>query len=172
MSADVFKRQAAQEAVALVESGMTLGLGTGSTAAHFVDLVAEKARAGLEVKGVATSEQTARRALEGGVALIEPDEMTIIDLAVDGTDETDHACNLIKGGGGALLREKIVAAAARRFIVIADASKKVGALGAFPLPVEIDRFAFALTVTKVRAALRKFGLDDRIMLRPDRKGAT
>ncbi|MGE0408594.1 MAG: ribose-5-phosphate isomerase RpiA [Amphiplicatus sp.] len=166
MMIDEQKKQAALAAVTLVEPGMTLGLGTGSTAAHFVDLLGEKARAGLSVKGVPTSEDTRRRAVAAGIVLIEPDETTAIDLAVDGTDEVDPAFNLIKGGGGALLREKIIAAAARRFVVIADRSKRVAALGAFPLPVEIDRFAYGLTARRVREALGALGLPADLRLRP------
>ncbi len=157
MSADAYKKQAAEAAAALVGPEMTLGLGTGSTAAHFIAALALRARGGLYVKGAPTSDDTARKAAAAGIDLIEPDETTIIDLAVDGTDEVDGALTLIKGGGGALLREKIVANAARRFVVIADASKKVAQLGKFPLPVEIDRFAFALTVRAVREALADLG---------------
>ncbi|MFN0023491.1 MAG: ribose-5-phosphate isomerase RpiA [Parvularculaceae bacterium] len=154
MSADAFKKQAAEAALLLVEPDMTLGLGTGSTAAHFITALRNHVRDGLYVRGVATSDDTARKAAAAGIDVIEPDETTIIDLAVDGTDEVDGALSLIKGGGGALLREKIVANAARRFVVIADASKKVAQLGNFPLPVEIDRFSFALTVRAVREALQ------------------
>ncbi len=174
MSSDDFKRRAAAEAVKLVESGMTLGVGTGSTAAHFIDLLGEKVRAGLSVKGVPTSEDTRRKCEAAGVPLIEPDETTVIDLAVDGTDEVARGSggrlNLIKGGGGALLREKIVAGAARRFIVIADASKKVAELGRFPLPVEIDRFSYGLTVRRVREALAAEGLKGDLTLRYGRDG--
>lgn len=165
MDNDAMKRMAAAEAVKLVEPGMTLGLGTGSTAAHFIDLLGEKARAGLDVRGVPTSEDTRRRAVTAGVELIEPDETTIIDLAVDGTDEVDLRLNLIKGGGGALLREKIIASSARRFVVIADASKKVAELGAYPLPVEIDSYAFGLTVGRMRKALEACGLPTKLRLR-------
>jgi ribose 5-phosphate isomerase A len=153
MNADELKRIAALAAVDLVQPGMTLGLGTGSTAAHFIAALGEKVRGGLSVSAIPTSDDTARKAVAAGIELIEPDETTTIDLAVDGTDEFDGRKDLIKGGGGALLREKIIANAATRFIVIADASKKVAQLGAFPLPVEIDRFAFALTVRAVREAL-------------------
>jgi ribose 5-phosphate isomerase A len=157
MSADAYKKQAAETAAALVQPEMTLGLGTGSTAAHFIAALGVRVRGGLYVRGVPTSDDTARNAAAAGIDLVEPDETTIIDLAVDGTDEVDGALQLIKGGGGALLREKIVANAARRFVVIADASKKVAQLGRFPLPVEIDRFAFALTVRAVREALARLG---------------
>jgi ribose 5-phosphate isomerase A len=157
MSADAYKKAAAEAAAMLVDKGMTLGLGTGSTAAHFIAAVGARARDGLYVKGVPTSDDTARKAAAAGIDLVEPDETTIVDLAVDGTDEVDGALALIKGGGGALLREKIVADAARRFVVIADASKKVAQLGKFPLPIEIDRFAFALTVRAVRETLAALG---------------
>jgi len=170
MSADEYKRAAAAAAVELVQSGMTLGLGTGSTAAHFITALGERVRGGLDVTAVPTSEDTARKAVAAGIDLIEPDETTIIDLAVDGTDEVDGRKNLIKGGGGALLREKIIANAARRFVVIADASKKVAELGAFPLPVEIDRFSFALTVRAVHETLAEHGYakaDVRLRAGPD-----
>ncbi|MBY0421596.1 MAG: ribose-5-phosphate isomerase RpiA [Parvularculaceae bacterium] len=154
------KRKAAEAALALVEDGMTLGLGTGSTAAFFV-----KGLAGKRVKGVATSEETRRIAESVGVAVIEADESTRIDLAVDGADEIDLRGDLIKGGGGALLREKIVASAAARFVVIADQSKAVAELGAFPLPVEIDRFAWGLAVRRIRAACSGCGLKGALTLR-------
>ncbi len=157
MSADAYKKAAALAAVSLVRPDMTLGLGTGSTAAHFIAALGERVRGGLYVTAVPTSEDSARKAAAAGIDLVEPDETTNIDLAVDGTDEVDGAGNLIKGGGGALLREKIIANAARRFVVIADASKKVAELGAFPLPVEIDRFSFALTVRAVRDTLAGSG---------------
>jgi len=157
MNADEMKRRAAREAANLVASDMVLGLGTGSTAAHFVKIIGEKVRAGLQVRGVPTSEETRVLALTSGIEIIEPDEATIIDLAIDGADELDARLTLIKGGGGALLREKIVAHAARKFVIIADASKKVATLGAFPLPVEIEKAAFALTVRAMRAALASAG---------------
>ena len=157
MSADEYKKTAALAAAEIVRHEMTIGIGTGSTAAHFITALGDKIRNGLYVKAVPTSQDTARKAEAAGIDLIEPDETTIIDLAVDGTDEVDGAKSLIKGGGGALLREKIVANAAKRFVVIADASKKVAELGAFPLPVEIDRFAFALTVRAVRETIGELG---------------
>ncbi len=162
------KRRAAEEAVKLVERGMTLGLGTGSTAALFVDLLAKKVADGWALKGIPTSEDTRRRAERAGIEIVVPDETTVIDLAVDGADEADPKLNLIKGGGGALLREKIVAGAARRFVVIADKSKRVAALGAFPLPVEIEPFGWALTVRRVRETLAGLGYENAgIALRAD-----
>jgi ribose 5-phosphate isomerase A len=157
MSADVAKQNAAAAAVALVGDGMRLGLGTGTTAAHFIRLLGERVRAGLKVQGVPTSEATRRLAETHGVPLMDPDTVEVLDLAIDGADEIDAQFNLIKGGGGALLREKIVAAAARRFVVISDDSKLVSKLGRFPLPVEVTPFAVGLTARRVGAALRAAG---------------
>ena len=124
---------------------MKLGLGTGSTAKHFVELLGERVRAGLKVIGVPTSEATRADAARCGIALTTLDEIDRLDLTVDGADEIDPSLNLIKGGGGALLREKIVAAASDRMIVIADDSKWVEVLGRFPLPVEVIPFGLAAT---------------------------
>ena len=124
---------------------MRLGLGTGSTAKHFVELLGERVRAGLNVIGVPTSEATRADAERLGIPLTTLDETPELDLTVDGADEIDPDLNLIKGGGGALLREKIVAAASDRMIVIADESKWVGALGRFPLPIEVMPFGLAAT---------------------------
>ncbi len=159
MDREAGKKRAGQEAAKYVERGMTLGLGTGSTASYFLAALAEKAADGWGLRGVPTSEATRRQAEAIGIEIITPDETTIIDLAVDGTDEADPQRNLIKGGGAALLREKIVANAARRFIVIADKSKRVAALGAFPLPIEIEPFGWALTVRNIRVALLGAGFD-------------
>ncbi len=159
MSTDEYKRQAAEVAAELVQPDMVLGLGTGSTAAHFISLIGERVRDGLYVKAVPTSEDTARKAAAAGIELIDPDETTMIDLAVDGADEVDGRLDLIKGGGGALLREKIIANAASRFVVIADAGKRVAQLGAFPLPVEIEKFSWGLTVRAVREVLMALGYD-------------
>ena len=145
MSAETWKRRAAERAVALVEPGMRLGLGTGSTAAHFVDLLAERVAAGLDVIGVPTSEATRAQAERLGIRLTTLDETPRLDLTVDGADEVDGQLRLIKGGGGALLREKIVATASERMVVIADRSKLVGRLGRFALPVEVVRFGLEAT---------------------------
>ncbi len=142
---DAAKIAAARRALDLVEDGMRLGLGTGSTAAAFVELLAERVAAGLTITGVATSERTGELARERGIALATIDEMPELDLTIDGADEYDPQLRLIKGGGGALLREKIVATASRRMIVIADAGKAVAVLGRFPLPVEVNRFGLAVT---------------------------
>lgn len=145
MTADDWKQQAAERALTLVEDGMTLGLGTGSTAARFVDLLGQKVKAGLRVRCVPTSEATRAQAEGLGIALITLDQQPFLDLTVDGADELDSELRLIKGGGGALLIEKIVATASGRMVVIADASKQVETLGRFPLPVEIVRFGFGAT---------------------------
>lgn len=145
MTADLQKRAAAAKALTYVESGMRLGLGTGSTAKHFVELLGEKTRDGLKVVGVPTSEATRADAQRCGVPLTTLDETPELDLTVDGADEIDANLTLIKGGGGALLREKIVASASARMIVIADESKWVEALGKFPLPVEVMPFGFEAT---------------------------
>ena len=151
---DALKRQAAARALEEVRDGMKLGLGTGSTAKHFVELLGEKVRAGMKVIGVPTSEATRADAIRCGVPLTTLDEIDHLDLTIDGADEIDPALNLIKGGGGALLREKIVAAASDRMIVIADDSKWVDVLGRFPLPIEVIPFGLAAT----QAALaRAFG---------------
>jgi ribose 5-phosphate isomerase A len=161
-SADEMTRAAAAAALSLVRPGMTLGLGTGSTAAHFVELLGARVREGLDVVGVATSERTRAQAAALGVPLTTLDETPRLDLTVDGADEFDAARRLIKGGGGALLREKIVAAASRRMIVVADESKEVATLGAFPLPVEIDRFGARATQLHVVDAARGLGLSGTV----------
>src|SRR6201991_1360609 len=140
---EALKRQAAARALGEVRDGMKLGLGTGSTAKHFVDLLGEKVRSGMKVVGVPTSEATRAQAAQCGIPLTTLDEIDHLDLTVDGADEVDPALDLIKGGGGALLREKIVASASDRMIVIADDTKWVDALGRFPLPVEVIPFGLA-----------------------------
>lgn len=145
MNPDDLKRESARRALDYVRPGMKLGLGTGSTAAHFVDLLAEKVRNGLEVVGVPTSEATRKQAEGLGIRLTTLDETPELDLTVDGADELDAALNLIKGGGGALLREKIVAKASLEMIVVADESKAVAELGRFPLPIEVVDFGLEAT---------------------------
>jgi ribose 5-phosphate isomerase A len=170
-SDDELKRQAAEAATAEVRSGMKLGLGTGSTAEHFVRALAEKVRAGLEVVGVATSERTARLAAAEGIPLATLDDEPALDLTVDGADELDSRLRLVKGGGGALLREKIVATASQRMIVVADGSKLVETLGRFPLPIEIVRFGVEATARKVHALAASLGLSGPIVLRQAASGA-
>ncbi len=165
MSPDDLKRQAADAAIALIEPGMRLGLGTGSTAKHFVDLLGARVRAGLDVVCVPTSEATRLQAAALGIRLTTLDETPELDMTVDGADELDDQLRLIKGGGGALLREKIVAAASDQLVIIADASKRVATLGAFPLPIEVVRFGYIATENKVRALVRDIGCDGEIKLR-------
>ena len=159
------KAAAGRAAAGLVEDGMRLGLGTGSTAEAMLYALAERVAGGLPVVGVPTSERTALLARELSIPLSAPDETPELDLAIDGADEIDPGFALIKGGGGALFREKIVAAAAARFVVIADAAKRVAALGAFPLPVEVTPFA----VRPVARRLARLGCTVR--LRTDSAGA-
>ena len=142
---DDLKRQAAAAALGEIRSGMRVGLGTGSTARQLVELLGERVRGGLEIVCVPTSEATAAQARGLGIALTTLDETPELDLTIDGADEVGPRLSLIKGGGAALLREKIVAAASRRMIVVADASKVVETLGAFPLPIEVNRFGLGAT---------------------------
>ena len=152
------KRQAAARALDFVRPGMRLGLGTGSTARHFVELLGEKVRAGLDVVGVPTSDATEADAQRAGVPLTTLEQTPRLDLTVDGADEIGPGLALIKGGGGALLREKIVAATSAHMIVIADESKVVPVLGAFPLPIEIVPFGMAATVIAIGQALERLSL--------------
>jgi ribose 5-phosphate isomerase A len=165
-TADLAKVNAAAKALDFVKDGMLLGLGTGSTSAHFVRLLGERVRQGLNVKGVPTSEATRNLAEQVGVPLLEISQIDRLDLDIDGADELDPQFRLIKGGGGALLREKIVAAASGQMIVIADEAKAVDVLGAFPLPVEVTRFGFTLTQKRVAEALHATGCaGDEVTLR-------
>ena len=164
---DQRKREAAQRALQLVKPGMKLGLGSGSTARQFVDLVGEKVKAGLDIRCVATSEGTATQAKALGIPLGTLDEIPELDLTVDGADEVDPKLNLIKGGGGALLREKIVASASKRMVVIANSTKIVPQLGAFPLPIEVVPTFFGLAATRrhIERAFAKLGLACPMRLR-------
>ena len=167
---DELKRQAAARALEHVRDGMKLGLGTGSTAKHFVELLGERVRAGLNVIGVPTSEATRVDAVRCGIALTTLDDIDRLDLTVDGADEIDPALNVIKGGGGALLREKIVAAASDRMIVIADDSKWVEVLGRFPLPIEVIPFGLAATQRAIGWAFAEAGVSGHIAVRRGRDG--
>jgi len=167
---DELKRQAAARALEEVRDGMKLGLGTGSTAKHFVELLGERVRAGLKIVGVPTSETTRIDAERYGIALTTLDDVDRLDLTVDGADECDPALDLIKGGGGALLREKIVAAASDRMIVIADESKWVDPLGRFPLPVEVIPFGVAATRRAMAKAFAKAGVSGEMVVRKANNG--
>jgi ribose 5-phosphate isomerase A len=159
------KREAARRALELVRPGMKLGLGTGTTARHFVDLVGEQVQRGLEVVCVATSEATETQAKTLGIPMSTLNELLDLDLTVDGADEIDPQLRLIKGGGGALLREKIVAAASKRMAVIADSSKLAPKLGAFPLPVEVVPFGLNSTRGHIERAIAALNLAGPIRLR-------
>jgi ribose 5-phosphate isomerase A len=167
---DELKRQAAARALEYVRDGMKLGLGTGSTAKHFVELLGERVRGGLKVIGVPTSEVTRADAQRCGIALTTLDEIDRLDLTVDGADEIDPALNVIKGGGGALLREKIVAAASDRMIVIADDSKWVEVLGRFPLPIEVVPFGLAATQRAIADAFAQSGVSGPMVIRKGKDG--
>lgn len=159
---DSLKKAAALKAMEFVRDGMVVGLGTGSTAKHMILALGEKVRAGMSLRGVPTSQDTAILAREAGIALIDAENRWEIDVAIDGADQVDPAFNLIKGGGGALLKEKIVAASAKQFIVLVDYTKQVPVLGGlFPLPIEIIPFGWGSTardieaLTKSRVVLRE-----------------
>lgn len=153
-SADDQKRRAGEAAADLVEGGATVGLGTGSTAAHFVRALAARK---LNIVCVATSAATEALASELGLRTQTLDEARLIDITVDGADEIGPGLSLIKGGGAALLREKLVWEASRRCIVIADSAKRVDALGRFPLPIEVVRFGHLHTSNQIADVLTDFG---------------
>lgn len=158
---DGFKKAAALKAVEFVRDGMVVGLGTGSTAKHMVIALGEQVRAGMKLRGVPTSQETAALAREVGIPLIDTENRWEIDLALDGADQVDPEFNLIKGGGGALLKEKIVAASAKQFIVMVDHTKQVPVLGgSFPLPIEVILFGWGSTARKIEALTKS-----RVVLR-------
>lgn len=151
---DTAKYVAARRAAEMVEDGMRVGLGTGSTAAWLVRRLGERvAQEGLRIKGVPTSTRTAQLAREVGIEVVSLDQAGWLDLTIDGADEFDGDLNLIKGGGGAHLQEKIVATASDQMVVIADAGKEVETLGAFPLPVEVIPFGWQTTRTLIEEVL-------------------
>jgi ribose 5-phosphate isomerase A len=170
LSPDDAKRLAAAEALKLVEPGMRLGLGTGSTARHFVELLGAQVAQGLDVICVPTSEETRAQAEALKIPLATIEERPELDLTVDGADEFDASLRLVKGGGGALLREKIVASASARMIVIADSSKFVAILGRFPLPVEVTRFGLEATRRSILKEAQAAGASGEVALRKTRAG--
>lgn len=165
MTADEQKKSAAIAALDYVKAGMKVGLGTGSTANHFIRALAEKASQGLDVECVATSKQTFELAKSLGLKITTLEQHPHLDLTVDGADEFDGKFQLIKGGGGALLLEKIVASSSRYMVTIADESKKVETLGKFPLPVEVVPFGVNATAWKIERALRICNLKGKLTLR-------
>lgn len=164
-SADDQKKAAALEALKLVKNGMNIGLGTGSTANHFIRALGEKVKQGLEVKGVPTSRATADIAKELGIPLTTLGDHPFLDLCVDGADEFDDQLRLIKGGGGALLIEKIVATSAKEVVIIADESKRVKTLGKFPLPIEVVNVGIKATAWKLERVFRMLGMNPKLNLR-------
>jgi len=162
---DDLKLAAATAALAEIRPGMRLGLGTGSTARHLVDLVGRRVRDGLEIVCVPTSEATAAQARSLGIPLTTLDETPQLDLTIDGADEIDPKLRLIKGAGGALLREKIVAAASARMVVIADRGKLVPALGRFPLSIEVNPFGLRATTREVEQVASRHSAEGGVKLR-------
>jgi ribose 5-phosphate isomerase A len=169
MTQDDAKHAVAQRAVEFVESGMRVGLGTGTTSTMFIRALAEQVQRGLKIRCVASSDASHHLGLSLGMDVTTLDELPELDIYVDGADEVcvqDAGLNLIKGGGAALLREKIVASAAKRFLVVVDSSKVVAQLGAFPLPVEVIKMALPL----VRPRLAALGLEPKLRMKKDGSG--
>jgi ribose 5-phosphate isomerase A len=151
MANDQEKEAAARASLRFVKNGQVVGLGTGSTAAYFIELLGEQVKNGLRIRGIPSSDRSREQAAGLGIPLTTLDECQEIDVTVDGADEVDPQLRLIKGGGGALLREKIVASATRQLVIVADATKRVPVLGKFPLPVEVIKFAQAVVRKKIEA---------------------
>src|SRR3954468_18157228 len=163
---NALKRTVAAKALEYVQDGMKLGLGSGSTAEAFVELLAPRVRGGEKLLCVPTSERTATLARKLGITLAPLDDLAPLDLTVDGADEADRNLDLIKGGGGMLLREKIVAASSKKMIVIADETKLVPRLGKFPLPVEVVEFGHKAIAGRLQIAIDSLGYKDvKIALR-------
>jgi ribose 5-phosphate isomerase A len=158
MANDQEKEAAARASLQFVKDGQVVGLGTGSTAAHFIQLLGEQVKNGLRIRGIPSSERSQEQAVGLGIPLTTLDECPQIDVTVDGADEVDPQLRLIKGGGGALLREKIVASATKHYVIIADATKRVPVLGKFPLPVEVIKFAQTVVAKKIEALGAEVGL--------------
>ena len=160
---DHAKELAARKALEYVQDGMVVGLGTGSTAKHFIELIGAEVKSGLKIRGITTSNASEKLAQSLGIPLIDFQQTSVIDVSVDGADEIAPGLALTKGGGGALLREKIVASAAKKFIVVADSSKIVKHLGKFPLPVEVITMAAPLVAVKLSA----MGIHPHVRQKPE-----
>jgi ribose 5-phosphate isomerase A len=169
MTPDDMKKAAALEALKFIKPGFKVGLGTGSTANHFIEALAVKVKEGLEILGVPTSTASADLARRLGIPLSSLEDHPYLEVTVDGTDEFDGDFNLIKGGGGALVREKIVASSSRHMVVIADQSKQVKTLGKFPLPVEVVPFGARATAWKMERAFKHLNLEGAMTLRVNGK---
>jgi ribose 5-phosphate isomerase A len=165
------KRAAAAKALDYVRDGMKLGLGSGSTAEMFVEMLATRVRAGQKLLCVPTSERTAAFARKQGITLSGLDELAPLDITIDGADEADRNLDLIKGGGGMLLREKIVAASSKKMIVIADETKLVPRLGKFPVPVEVIEFGHKATCARLAQTLAGLGYKDTPVRLREKDGA-
>ncbi|MEJ7913412.1 MAG: ribose-5-phosphate isomerase RpiA [Chitinophagaceae bacterium] len=157
------KKSAAAKAITFIKDGMTIGLGTGSTAYWAIQSIGDLVKNGLQLKAVATSLHSEKMARELGVQIISFGDVDKLDVTIDGADEVDEKLNLIKGGGGALLREKIVAAATELYIIVADETKLVNTLGTFPLPVEVVLFGWEMSVRQ----LKKLGCTAKIRMADD-----
>jgi ribose 5-phosphate isomerase A len=164
MANDLEKEAAARASLRFVKDGHVVGIGTGSTAAYFIQLLGEQVKKGLRIRGIPTSVHSGEVAASLGIPLTTLDECQQIDVTVDGADEVDPQLRMIKGGGGALLREKIVASATRQYVIITDATKRVPVLGKFPLPVEAIKFAQALITKRIEA------LGAKVILRKNADG--
>lgn len=163
LAQDEIKKIIGHKAASLVEEGMLIGLGTGSTAACFIESLIERCRGGLKVTAVSSSERSLEQARAGGIHTIDFDQNAFLDLTIDGADEIDPRNRMIKGGGGALVREKILATSSRQMIVMVDESKLVSLLGTCPLPVEIIRFGMRATLAKIE----KVGYQGKMRLNRD-----
>lgn len=170
MASDEYKTMAAKAALELIEDGMKVGLGTGSTAAIFIDLLGRRVNDGLDVVCVPTSRASEIQAANLGIQLATLDEEPFLDVTVDGADELDQELRLIKGGGGALLREKIVAMASDKMVVIADESKLVDQLGAFPLPIEVEGFGLRSTFEMISVLCSELNLRQELHVRETPEG--
>ncbi|NLO09557.1 MAG: ribose-5-phosphate isomerase RpiA [Clostridiales bacterium] len=158
------KRIAAERAVDYIDDNMVVGLGTGSTAYWAIKKLGQRVQSGLNISAIATSMKSEELARETGIKLVSFSDIGEIDITIDGADEVDKDFNLIKGGGGALLREKIVAASCKEFIVVVDESKMVKHLGEFPLPVEIVKFGYEITIKK----LESLGCESHLRVKDDK----
>ncbi|ACT57527.1 ribose-5-phosphate isomerase RpiA [Candidatus Liberibacter asiaticus] len=170
MDALQMKRNAARRAIQYVVDGMTLGMGTGSTAKEFMILLADKIANGFRVQVIPSSRNTENFCKIHHIPLHSPEDVSSVDLSIDGFDEIDSRLRLIKGYGGALLREKIIAHAASRFIVIGDESKRVDFLGRGMLPIEIDQFGVNKTLSALKEVASCFGLNEELRLRRNGSG--
>ena len=148
---DNAKELAAQRSLEFIQDGMVVGMGSGTTATHFIKLLGQRVKQGLKVRGIPSSRASEELAKSLGIPVIDFHEATEIDVTIDGADEVTHRLDLIKGGGGALLREKIVASASKLFVIVADSRKLVARLGKFPLPVEVIPMAAPLVAKKLEA---------------------